>query len=178
MIINSLISGALFRRWWGGWFHPKHWVKLPLGFVLPFYYSFYASGDWHVAGIISFFSGLAFLNTFHGEGMNMGRNYPTGPSTKDCILIMGGSYSIYFLLMGLCLFIDTSAWQSIFVMFSGFLIAFGYLFSYWLWETLNLSKMIEYPKGNVFIDGPTSIGEFFLGAIVFSTAYLGGYSVG
>ena len=87
------VYGCLFRRYWGGWFKPNPIVKRILAFLVPFVYIFCSTHNSYIALSVSTVIFLAFLNSFHGEGMRMGRGGK--PSLLNCILIMGGSYSFY-----------------------------------------------------------------------------------
>jgi len=161
MFIASII-GAVFRRMWGGWLFSNSFVKRIVGLILPLAVCFIHNGvqEWKfnlfASGIVLF----AWLMPYHGYSLNMGRD-PARPLWK-CVLVMSGQYGGVTTAVGLLAF---------FMLGHGLLyIPFGFAvpFFYWLgWKIFpNGANILEYPKGNVFIDGAGSIGEFGLGALI------------
>lgn len=133
--ITNLLTGAVgipFRRWWGGWEAPNHFVKLILGFVLAFIACFLVTENWHAASAFSICIGMAFLNPFHSYGQGMGLDQP-GKSTLKCILVMGGSYSMYTVPAGLLVAYLTHDPIYLLYCLHGAAIPFIYLASWLFW---------------------------------------------
>lgn len=164
IVIISGFIGALTRRWWGGWLNPAHLVKLLVVFILATLISFLSGFGWYSIANGSIIL-LAFMNTFHGEGMNMGRT--STASFWACVGIMGGSYSFYTTLVGISCSIASSNWLCMAIAPLGFISPFAYELA---WRVFKPSmRKVMFPSGVMFIDGPTALGEFALGALLFSS---------
>ena len=159
----AAIAGMIVRRWWGGWLSPAHWTKISVVFVLSSLVSLASDFQWFslLNGLIVT---LAFLNSFHGEGMNMGRT-PTA-SFWECVGIMGGSYSFYTTLLGISCSIVSGNWLCMAIAPIGFIAPFAYELA---WRVFKPSMIIVFPANCGLVDGPTALGEFVLGALLFSS---------
>jgi len=178
-LIPSFIAGAIFRRWWGGFCQPARWLKKVVGFVLPFAVAYPLSGLLLWASLIASASvGLSWwaLGGMHGRWQRFGRG--GDPPFWDCFLYMGLNYSIYSTVAAVALaHFSKSPLPLIYCPF-GFLVSLSYAFSYWLWEILKLPESsscylragVSVENGqtqpNCFLNGPTSLGECFLGGFM------------
>ncbi len=167
MIVAAIFTliGGLFRRWWGGWLNTApHLVKLALGFVLAFAAGFVCLDFVTSALAFAVPVGLSFINPFHSKFMRMGRPSPPNPNPglKTCILGMGLTYSAYALAGGVAAaFCEQSLWPLLFAPV-GFPIALGYAFAWWLNDRFKVFP-IGKTGSSYFLDGPTALGEVFLG---------------
>ena len=156
--IISIISGGLFRRYWGGWFSPDATAKRIIGFLLPLVICLYVFGMNWLCLIIPSFVLFGCLMPLHGYGISMG----TDPkhSTIACISVMLAQYGLLTLAAGI-------VWEC-FLKHSGglFYAPMGCIIwaGYYLPLKLCVKSWGEYPKGNWFIDGHTCYGELILGA--------------
>jgi len=160
--MEFLIIGGLFRRYWGGWYQPNGILKrvmLVMIAVLTCYLRFGMS--WIVLAIAPFIV-FGFLMPKHGYGISMGRYEPH--PLWACITVMTAQYLGLTALAGITWeFIQPNTGGLIYA-FMGALVPLGYYLSWIVWERFNLKPWGEYPKGNVFIDGPCAYAELILGA--------------
>lgn len=173
------VVGAFFRRWWGGWLSPNHFVKLGVGFGLPALIVGYTTGNVYAALAASVAIGMSWLNPFHSDYMRYG--HPTdgspNPSKLVCTLGHSLSYGAYTLLAGLAMTLVLHNWSFLYCAVGGLLTPVGYLIGWYLAD--KGYKLNFWTVGtSVFIDGPTAIGElgiggFILGALTFTTLYFG-----
>lgn len=172
-LIPSFLVGAFFRRWWGGFLQPPYWLKKVIGFILPLVIAWPLSGfptqlkALLGIGIAVLAVGLSWwgLGGMHGKYQRMGRG---GPSLEACILWMGVNYSIYTTLAGVALAIAYSSFLPLIYAPFGFLVSLSYALIWWIWDAFRIAPQVCWLKvrdgeGGCFIDGPTSIGELFLG---------------
>lgn len=172
-VIPFIAIGALLRRFWGGWDLPPHFHFIKIGI---------AAGAGISIGIVFFEPiqiiialGLAliliFLNPLHSQGQEMG--FGEKYNLTQSICFMSGSYAALTLIAATLLwFISGSPLQLIYAPF-GALASIGYILGWWVLPKAfggfnadhGYNKQIKL-FGNVLIDGPTSIGELFLGAVI------------
>lgn len=167
--------GAVFRRWWGGWFAPSHFMKLLAGFVFPLSIVWGGTENSYAALWVALCVEGLWLNTFNSEGFDMGRN-PSKP-LRHCILWMGGTNGAYTTLAASGLAFFTGHYFTLLYALTGFLTPLGYLLGWWLyehvigknesgnWKPIGYCGLNPDGKPNYFIDGPGSIGELCLGAL-------------
>lgn len=159
MTLLAFISGALFRRWWGGWLSPNGTVKRIVGFLLPLMVGLWVWGLHWLPFAYAACLSLAWLMPSHGYGISMGAdaNHPER-TMLQCILVMGLQYGAISCAVA-------AFWW------------FGYHHSAaLLYAPLGLTVAISYalarlafPNGVQFgsmIDSPAAIGELWLGGIL------------
>lgn len=156
----SLVSGAIFRRWWGGWFHPNGLLKRVLGFILPLAVCFVVLGNSYLALALAAIILFGWLMPYHGYGIGMGSN-PDHPLWA-CLLVMGLQYGLLTTLAG-------KVWEymlphsgGLYYAPMGYVICLGYYIS----SKIGVKPWGEYPHGNWLIDGYTCYGELILGAVL------------
>lgn len=176
MILLGLLTGiigAVFRRYWGGWESPKHWVKLIIGFTLPIVITFLGCGNLELAVLAGLFIGLGFLNPDHAEFMRFG--VPSGdkpnPSPLKCFTVYSLSYGLFpFLLGGISTIMGQGHWYAAFYGLAGAVAAGIYWLGAKYWpidkQFLKTGKTAD-GKDCFFIDCKTAIGELGLGAAIF-----------
>ena len=166
MNLITMIVGGFFRRWWGGWGDSRHWVDILIAFSLGTISGFLHTGNLFAAPVYGLVICLAFLNTFHGEGMGMGfsdHDKEIGRKTWMCALIMGGSYGAYTLLAaGLVYWITGNFLYG--MAFNGFLTPIPYYFAWKFKDKIPAIQLL----GRPFIKNGEAcdIGELFLGALL------------
>ena len=166
MPIIFAIIGSIFRRWWGGWLSPSHWLKVPLGYALAFAVGFLATWNLYAALAFGVVIGSAFLNPWHGWGAGMGLD-GSGKSTSTCVFVMAGSYGLYTTIASIFVSMITGNMWFLLYAVTGFLTPLAY---YESWIAFNKDKnafRVEV-AGSGFLDGPTTVGEVFLGALLFA----------
>jgi hypothetical protein len=183
-LLSFLLSiiGAFFRRWWGGWEAPLHWLKILVGFALTLtigvsLLSLKAGLWWGVC------MGASFLNPVHGKAMAMGTwKDKGGLSWLGCFALMAGSYGGYGFLGSLGAWLLGAHWAVLAYPLIGLPIAGIYALSF-----LVFNKFFKNPDGSYkqfwhtgsktingvvtqewFIDCPTAVGELGLGACIFA----------
>ena len=158
ILIISFVSGALFRRWWGGWLSPLSCFKRLMGFLLPLFITYVSTGNSYLSILMSGFVLFGWLMPFHGFGMGMGR-WPKGRPLWLSYSVMTFQYGGLTLLSGLAWSWLVPNTGGLIYASIGCIIPLGYLVAWNLWETLEIKKTF-------FIDSPTAIGELFLGAVL------------
>lgn len=164
ILILSLISGAIFRRWWGGWFSPNATLKRIIGFILPLTVCFFVFGINWLTLIIPSFILFGWLMPYHGYGISMGR-WPNHP-LWSCILVMLAQYGGLTVIAGIVWEIMSKGTGGLIYAPIGCIIPFAYYASWELWERFKLKSWGEYPEGNWFVDGAGSYSELMLGALL------------
>ena len=170
------LSGAVFRRWWGGWQGPSHIVKVLVGYAMMILVGLFAIHNLYASLAFGAIIGTAFLNPFHSWGMGMGYD-ESGKSTLACVAVMGGSYGFFTVLAACAVWYLTRdmgfAWYGA----AGFLVPAPYILAWII--AVNRGYLTDPTKmhflkigGEWFIDSPTAIGECFLGAILFSLCHV------
>lgn len=156
MILLSFISGALFRRWWGGWLSPNGTVKRIVGLLLPLVVGYYVFGlHWLTAAYAALIM-LAWLMPFHGYGISMGADLAK-PRWK-CLVVMGLQYGLITAIVGALWYFGYGGLGGLFYAPLGATVALGYLVPRLIWP--------DGFNGNSFIDSPTAISELWLGGIL------------
>ncbi|MDE1901534.1 MAG: hypothetical protein KGI37_07820 [Alphaproteobacteria bacterium] len=165
MHILFAVMGCFFRRWWGGWHVPAHWVKIVVGYALSFFIGLFYTGDLLAAAGFGAVIGSAFLNPFHSWGMGMGFDN-SGKSTWACAGVMGGSYGAYTTLAAVLMWSVTGdAWQMLYAV-AGFLVPLPYILAWLVYR--KWPALFHLPlAGVLFIDSPTAVGECCLGMLLF-----------
>lgn len=169
-LLTSKVGFAVMRRWWGGWCSPGGLVKriavFCAGTLLATFVNWNVIDHWTGYLMMLGMGGLmlaTFLNTYHGEGQNMGR---TGKKTWwEDYFLMAGSYGHYFWIMALswALWLG-SFWPFVMVPLAA-LIPLGYEVGWRIQEKHPDFKL--WCKGdNCFIHGATTVGELGLGALL------------
>ena len=159
-IILSALSGALFRRWWGGWFSPNAILKRIIGFLLPLIVCFYVFGLSWLCLIIPSFILFGWLMPFHGYGIGMG-SFPDHPLWA-CIVVMLAQYGLLTLAIGVVWHSLSPQSGGLYYAPSGCIVFVGYF----IMSMIDVKNWGEYPIGNWFIDGYTCYGELILGAVL------------
>lgn len=165
-----VVAGALFRRWWGGWLSPNHFVKLAVAF--PVALAAGLCGLTSITGSLLFMIpiALSFLNPFHSKYMRMGRASGTqgaaNPGLVTCMLGMSLSYAFYTMVAALLASIVGREPLALLYAPAGLAVGPFYAFSWWLASTFpKLFPRIKTGSTYLF-DGPTALGEFLLGATI------------
>ncbi len=168
ILILSLISGSIFRRWWGGWYQPDSTIKRLVGFLLPFTVCFILfSPSWHnlfLSVVVASFVSFGWMMPKHGYGISMGR-WPDHPLWA-CIIVMLLQYGSLTVLAGIVWEYITPHSGGLYYAPMGCMVSLAYYVFNELWDHLKLKPWGEYPQGNVFIDGAGSYAELTLGAIL------------
>lgn len=154
------VTGALLRRWWGGWFAPDSGTKRIVVVGVAFMLSVLMTSSLSAAMPITALVSLGFLMPKHGYGIAMGR---MGKPLIDCLVMMTGQYT----LLGCLMFLTMWAWGHTYMSFV-VLTPLIYWAAWEVWERTGRWKLGEWPPGNFLIDGPTSLGELFIGASLFA----------
>lgn len=168
-------AGIFFRRWWGGWEAPNHYVKLGTGIVIALMVGILFLTTTQAAIAFGLILGLGFLNPFHSYGQRMGNG---GPALLTCLAVMGGSYGVVTLIAAAMAYLLGGGTHALYFAPVGILPAFVYAAS---WAIFN--KFFKNADGTFkklwhsndktingvvtqewFIDGPTAVGECALGA--------------
>lgn len=161
--LNFILLGAFFRRWWGGWFAPRHWVKLPCGFLLGGIVGLAGTGSIVAALLTSVALGFAFLNPSHAYGQRMGYGGP--PSFGEAFGAMAQSYGSYLMAgAGVWAWALGNAWMFIAPLFV-LLVPIAYWFAQVAWRWFGLRELVG-SGTNFMLDSPTAYGEMVLGAVL------------
>ena len=171
LTILATISGALFRRVWGGFCAPHAAAKRVAGFALPAAVMLLAGqGAWPTAWV-ALILGTAWMNGLHAYGQRMGRG--GDPALKKCIYAMALSYGFYSGAAAFVWYLAAGhATLALLYAPAGFLAPLGYLLGWELKERLHWPdggvclvrvRRFEDAAPNCMIDGPTAIGELWLG---------------
>jgi len=162
------IYGALFRRSWGGWFSPCSAGKRILGFFIPFFMGLWCFGvekqDVMLSVFMAAIVSLGWMMPLHGYGIAMGRDERR--PLWACLCVMTAQYGCLTLLGGVVAWCVTKCTGALLYAPLGFFVAPAYWLAWEAWERLEMKPFLEYPKGNWFMDGPTSLGELVLGAVL------------
>lgn len=153
----SLISGAIFRRWWGGWFQPNATLKRIIGFILPLVVCFLVIGNSYLAIAMSAIILFGWLMPHHGYGMGMG--FDGNRKTLSCILVMLAQYGGLTVLAGVMWELIKVHSGGLYYAPMGCIIWLGYYLSWFVCRKFDI-------KQTSFADSPTCYGELFLGAIL------------
>lgn len=164
IFIFYLFLGAIFRRLWGGWFNPNDAIKRIIGFLIPLSICIFIFKTSWLDLIIPLLVLFGWLMPYHGYGIAMGRdkNHPL----LSCIIVMIIQYGFVTACSGIFWEILLPKTGGLIYIPLGCMVSFAYYISWKVWEKFGFKAWGEYPKGNVFIDGPCAYAELMLGAIL------------
>jgi hypothetical protein len=166
----AFLAGAVFRRWWGGWKSPDAIAKRVMGYLLPFLVLIIPTNDWVLSGLVAAVVGTGWWIDFkgfdwlrHAYGQRMG--YELGsPPLGDCYAAMATRYGSVALLAGLVMSLYRMEPEPLLYLFYGVAAPFGYVIGWFMFRTFN--DLFPKDTNDKFIDGPTAIGECWLGALM------------
>lgn len=171
--VIMVFVGVFFRRWWGGWLSPEHFVKI--GVAFPVALASGLCGLTSITGALLFMLpvALSFLNPFHSTYMRMGRASgapgAANPGLKTCIIGMSASYALFTVVAAL--FTAVIGHEPLVLLYAPAGLAAGplYAFSWWIGD--KLPKLFPRFKtgASYFLDGPAALGECLLGATIIGT---------
>lgn len=164
MTVASIILGAIYRRFKGGWCDINSTVLRVVGFLIPLTICLVLGFPVILSVALASFVTFGFLMPKHGYGIAMGRD-PAHP-LYACIIVMLAQYGGLTLLAGIVWEVIEKGTGGLFYAPMGCIIPLGYWGAWKLWERLKLKPFGEYPKGNWFADEPTAFGECILGGIL------------
>lgn len=159
-LILSFVIGGLYRRAKGGWCNINSTVLRIVGFLIPLTICFLLSFSIVLSISISSFVTFGWLMPKHGYGIGMGSN--KDHTLLACIAAMLAQYGLLTILAGI-------VWEYIMPHSGGLYYAqMGCIIwlGYFIPSRMKIKSLIEYPKGNWFIDGYTCYGELILGAVL------------
>lgn len=161
----TIIIGALFRRFWGGWLAPPDWLRKAA--ILPVCYlcAFMVLHNQPLAIFTAAVQSYALWNTNYGNDWRHGWAQYMGSDAAHpigrCILIFWTIYGLPMALIGLVWWLDMHSYAALLYPLFGFLTPLPY----WLAHTFKADLILK-DEPAAFINNPTCLGELGLGAII------------
>lgn len=162
---------------------PTHLEKVPVGFALSLLVGGIIFSQVLSAFIFAGVMGIAFLNPWHSQFQRMGR--PQGdasnPSLMTCILGYALSYGGFTTVAACLVALTSGEYMALWYAPIGVLVGPAYALAWWAYEKFKIFDATgAYKKfwhtndltqngvttAQWFIDGPTSVGEFGMGALL------------
>ena len=158
LIAIQAILGGLMRRWWGGWTTPDNTVKRVVVPLVAVCVGLMQYGPSFSAPVVAAYVTFCFLMPHHGFAAQMGRD-PKHPLWA-CLLVSFAQYGLTAIAMSAIL------WYG----FGKIFLPLGVFYPLILWGAWKVWDWKQYRIGG-FIDGPTAIGELYLGATLLGGIY-------
>lgn len=170
LTILFVVIGAVFRRYWGGaldW--PKKGkdaVRRALAFIIGFSVAFLTTSNIPVSIVFCIILGCIWWLQFgHGRAQDMGYGNPNGTLPRSmCFEIFWGVYGLRMAMAGVLWTAITGDHAGLIYAGLSILAPMPHYLAQVIWPYLKID--ISNAKPGDWIDNPTCLGEFGLGALI------------